>query len=109
MILTILTEHRTQLPPEFKHFTSQHIGGKGPKPALFAHCRRELFHEQVKILLDDEFVEAYEHGIVIMCWDGIRCHFYPRIFTYSADYPEKWVIAAILMLGIISNLMVCSG
>jgi hypothetical protein len=28
-------------------------------------------------LLDDDFLEAYQHGI------------YPRIFTYSADYPEK--------------------
>jgi hypothetical protein len=32
-----------------------------------------------------------QHGIVIMCHDGIERRFYPRIFTYSADYPEKLV------------------
>jgi hypothetical protein len=57
-----------------------------------AHCRRELAHAQWNILLDDEFIEAYKHGIVIECCDGIKRRFYPRIFTYSADYPEKYVI-----------------
>jgi hypothetical protein len=42
------------------------------------------------VLLDDEFLEAWKHGIVITCCDGVKRRFYPRIFTYSADYPEKW-------------------
>jgi hypothetical protein len=54
-----------------------------------AHCQRELYHAQWAILLDEEFLEAYVHGIIIDCCDGIRHRFYPRIFTYSADYPEK--------------------
>jgi hypothetical protein len=29
---------------------------------------------------------------VIKCCDGEWRRFYPRIFTYSADYPEKWKI-----------------
>ncbi len=41
------------------------------------------------LLLDEEFLHAYEHGIVIRCGDGITRHVFPRIFTYSADYPEK--------------------
>ncbi len=41
------------------------------------------------LLLDAEFMEAYEHGIVITCADGISQRVYPRFFTYSADYPEK--------------------
>jgi hypothetical protein len=48
-------------------------------------------HAQWSILLDDEFLEAYAHGIVIMCCDGIMRRFYPRILTYSADYQEKYV------------------
>lgn len=36
-------------------------------------------------------MEAYVHGIVIDCADGIRRRVYPRLFTYSADYPEKSV------------------
>jgi hypothetical protein len=56
-----------------------------------AHCSRELTHEQWKLLLDDEFLHAYEHGTVVNCSDGVMRRFYPRIFTYSADYPEKYV------------------
>lgn len=63
--------------------------GRNISKELMTHCRREVFHAQWSILLDDEFLEAYTHGIVIMCCDGILRRFYPRILTYSADYPEK--------------------
>lgn len=56
------------------------------------HCQREFFHAQWKELLDDEFVEAYEHGVVIECCDGVKRRFYIRIFAYSADYPEKYIL-----------------
>jgi hypothetical protein len=46
-------------------------------------------HAVWELLLDDEFLHAYTYGIVIMCRDGIERRVYPRIFTYSADYPEK--------------------
>jgi hypothetical protein len=55
-----------------------------------AHCRRELFHEAWKVLLDKDFIHAYVHGVVMDCADGIKRRIYPRIFTYSADYPEKY-------------------
>jgi len=69
----------------------EHTGGKGPNGAFMAHCHREMYHAQWSIILDDEFLEAYEHGIVIECCDDIRRRFYPRIFTHSADYKEKQV------------------
>lgn len=56
---------------------------------MLAHLRRELMHEVWGKLLDDEFVHAWEHGKVIKCADGITRRVYPRIATYSADYPEK--------------------
>ena len=37
-------------------------------------------------------MKAYEHGIVMKCSDGVTCRIFPRIFTYSADYPEKYVL-----------------
>ena len=80
----------SQLPPKFKTFLAKHVGGRGPKSSLFAHCWHELFHAQLYVLIDDEFVEEYLHGIVIMCHDGIARHFYPCLFTYLVDYPEKW-------------------
>lgn len=55
------------------------------------HCEREYFHAQWKELLDNEFLEAYVHGVVIECCDGVKRRFYLRIFIYSADYPEKFV------------------
>lgn len=64
-------------------------GGKPLSDVFYAHCNRELTHAQWKVILNDEFLEAYTHGIVIDCCDGAKRRFYPRIFTYSADYPEK--------------------
>ncbi|KIK17521.1 hypothetical protein PISMIDRAFT_41298, partial [Pisolithus microcarpus 441] len=87
------------LPNEFKDFLTEHFGGKYPGDVLTTHCNREFFHEQWKILLDDDFIAAYKHGIVIICCDGIKRRFYPRIFTYSADYPKKVLIASIHNLG----------
>jgi Plavaka transposase len=49
-----------------------------------------MFHAQWNILLsDDELAKAMEHGMVILCNDGTERRFFPRIFTYTADYPEK--------------------
>ncbi|KIK92915.1 hypothetical protein PAXRUDRAFT_790802 [Paxillus rubicundulus Ve08.2h10] len=67
--------------------------------SLQAYCRRELFHNCWNILLDDEFLEVYCHGIVLRCPDGILRRVFPRIFTYSADYPEKVLIATIREMG----------
>ncbi|KAI0071488.1 hypothetical protein K474DRAFT_1606873 [Panus rudis PR-1116 ss-1] len=73
--------------------------GLGPNADTLAHCRRELMHEIWRLLLDDEFMHAYTHGIVLKCADGVWRRVYPRIFTYSADYPEKVLLASIRNLG----------
>ncbi|KAG2336479.1 hypothetical protein BDR05DRAFT_978786 [Suillus weaverae] len=59
----------------------------------------ELFQVQWKVLCDDKLLEAYEHGIVVLCCDGVKCRFYPQFFTYSMDYPEKVLVATIHQLG----------
>jgi hypothetical protein len=41
------------------------------------------------LLLSQEFMDAYVHGILIACGDGVKRRIFPRFFTYSADYPEK--------------------
>jgi len=46
-------------------------------------------HAVLRHLLDDEFVMAYKHGIIIKCADNVQRRVFPRIFTYSADYIEK--------------------
>lgn len=59
------------------------------KPHVLTHCRRELMHGVIDKIFDDDFVHAYGHGFKMKCLDGVWRRFYPRIFTYSADYKEK--------------------
>ncbi|KAJ2929664.1 hypothetical protein H1R20_g7412, partial [Candolleomyces eurysporus] len=84
-----------KLSPDFKDYVTKKTGGRIPPKSFMSHCKNEMFHAQWQILLDDELLEAIRHGIVIMCQDGIERRFYIRIFTYSADYPEKVLIATI--------------
>ncbi|KAG5639975.1 hypothetical protein DXG03_002044 [Asterophora parasitica] len=86
------------LPDTFEDFYID-LTGKAPLPDISTHCRRELLHAVWKCILDGDFLYAYEHGIVIRCPDGILRRFYPRFFTYSADYPEKVLLATIRNLG----------
>jgi hypothetical protein len=79
-----------QLPDAFKDFATKEMKGKGPSDALMTHCRREVIQAQWMVMLDDEFIESCQHGIVMKCCDQIMRRFYPRIFTYSADYKEKY-------------------
>lgn len=79
-----------QLPNAFREHTNARVGKKRASPAFTTHCQRELFHAQLAVLLDETFKHAYEHGIVIQCGDGRARRFYPRIFAYIADYPEKY-------------------
>ncbi|KAK0433074.1 hypothetical protein EV421DRAFT_1741807 [Armillaria borealis] len=52
---------------------------------IFLKC--ELMQSIWRLLLDEEFMNAYWNGIII------------RLFTYSADYPEKILLASIKHLG----------
>jgi hypothetical protein len=65
--------------------------GLAASATTITHLKRELVQKIWELLLDDEFMEAYEHGIVITCADGVTRRIFPRFFTYSADYPEKCV------------------
>ncbi|TEB25371.1 hypothetical protein FA13DRAFT_1756603 [Coprinellus micaceus] len=59
----------------------------GQFPGL--HLHREVFHQQWRAILDDDFVEAYQYGIKVECFDSVERRFFPRIMTYIADYPEN--------------------
>ncbi|KAG8731009.1 hypothetical protein FRC12_019950 [Ceratobasidium sp. 428] len=83
--------HLPKLPANIKDFIAE-IHGKAAQAPLLAHCRRELFHECWKHMLDDEFIHAYHNGIVVKCGDGVTRRLFPRFITYSADYPERQVL-----------------
>lgn len=77
------------MPDSVRDSIQQKLGGKAAAKSVITHCNRELMHALWDILLDAEFIEAWQHGIILRCADGVLRRFYPRIFTYSADYPEK--------------------
>ncbi|KAF7293837.1 hypothetical protein HMN09_01179600 [Mycena chlorophos] len=88
----------SQLPDDFFDWFKAQTGDAPPSEVL-THCRRELLHAIWRLLLNDKFMEACKHGIVVVCPDGVSRRFYFRLFTYSADYPEKVLLAAIRGLG----------
>ncbi|KIJ50055.1 hypothetical protein M422DRAFT_160141, partial [Sphaerobolus stellatus SS14] len=69
------------LPDSIIEFIRTHVSA-GAADALKTHCRRELFHAALKVLLDEDFLEAWKHGIIVDCLDGIRRRLFPRIFTW---------------------------
>ncbi|KAJ3874470.1 hypothetical protein F5051DRAFT_443301 [Lentinula edodes] len=85
--------HLAYIPSDFA--MRFHSKWKTQKASILTHCRRELMHSVWRFLLTDEFIHAYRYGIVIECGDGIKRRIYPRFFTYSADYPEKVLLATI--------------
>ncbi|QRV94382.1 colossin-A [Ceratobasidium sp. AG-Ba] len=86
--------HIPSLPDSVKDEITK-LNGRPPSASLLTHLRRELMHAVMQELLDADFVQAWQHGIVIDCADGIRRRVFPRIFTYSADYPERVLLATI--------------
>ena len=58
--------------------------------AVLTHCKRELMHAIWLQLLNDDFVDAYTNRMLIECADGTIRRFFPQLFTYSADYLEKY-------------------
>ncbi|TFY58685.1 hypothetical protein EVJ58_g6273 [Rhodofomes roseus] len=83
---------------ELQTFIRQHGGGEN-MAAILTHCRRELMHGVWRLILGDKFRDAYTHGVVVKCGDGILRRIYPRFFSYSADYPEKVLLASIRDMG----------
>ncbi|TEB29042.1 hypothetical protein FA13DRAFT_1597683, partial [Coprinellus micaceus] len=88
-----------QIPDEFQDWYLRFSGKNNVGNPLSTHLNRELFHAQWKILLDDAFIRAYREGICVDCFDNVRRRFYPRIFTYAADYPEKVMVVGVRSMG----------
>lgn len=72
------------------------IYGEPATQDVLRFCKSELMHALWMLLLDDEFMHAYQHGLRMTCGDGILRRLFPRFFGYSADYPERQVILIML-------------
>ena len=64
-----------QLPDDFQDIYVQKFGDAS-SAEVYTYCKQELIQEVWRLLLDGKFMEAYEHGIVIKCSDGIKHHFF---------------------------------
>ncbi|KAH9177190.1 hypothetical protein EDB89DRAFT_1844940 [Lactarius sanguifluus] len=73
--------------------------GQAPSADVTVHCKRELMHAIWNHLMDDAFVEGCTRGLRVRCTDDIERVFFFRLITYSADYPEKILLATIKYLG----------
>lgn len=58
--------------------------GEAASAATVTHLKRDLFHAIWELLLNPEFLHAYEHGIVLKCADGI----FRRIFHVFSLTPR---------------------
>ncbi len=47
------------------------IYGKPAPNEVITFLKRDLMQKMWLLLLDEEFMHAYEHGVVIKCADGI--------------------------------------
>jgi hypothetical protein len=87
------TKHLAFIPPLPDALQDQlrtfHPKWDTQQKSILTHCRQELMHAVWRFLLDDDFVHMHTYGMVVRCHDGVERRIYPRIFTYSADYPEK--------------------
>ncbi|KAG2055702.1 hypothetical protein BDR06DRAFT_981715 [Suillus hirtellus] len=75
------------------------IFGEAMIDEVHMFCKHELVQAIWKLLLDKDFMHAYEHGMIVHCTDGITHCLFPHFFSYSADYPEKVLLVSIKFLG----------
>ena len=47
------------------------IFGHAASAPTMTHLKHELMHAIWELLLDNKFIEAYEHGIVVKCADSV--------------------------------------
>lgn len=80
---------------------------RAPSSATLTHLKRELIHAVYELILNSKFVNAYKEGLVITCYDGIKRRLFPRLLTYSGDYPEKQVTFNFFMLCTNPSLELC--
>lgn len=65
--------------------------GEPASEFVLRFAKQQLIHQVWLLLLDAEFMHAYEFGILVHCGDGVIRRLFPHLFTYSADYPERYV------------------
>ena len=92
----------SQLPDLIQDLYKE-IYGTAANSDVLTFLKRELVHAIWSLLLDDDFINAYIFGIIVLCADGIERHLFLWFFTYSVDYPEKYIS----LLPVIYVMLIC--
>ncbi|KAK7435189.1 hypothetical protein VKT23_019759 [Stygiomarasmius scandens] len=72
--------------------------GVYPNDEVMKFLKREIMQAVWMLLLDDELLDAYIHGLLLVCADAIFRRLYPRFYTHSADYLERILLVCIKFL-----------
>ncbi|THV06142.1 hypothetical protein K435DRAFT_816014 [Dendrothele bispora CBS 962.96] len=62
------------------------------------HPTQEIMHAVWMLLLDEDLLDAYIHGLLLCCTDEILRRLYPRFFSHSADYLERILMVCMKFL-----------
>ncbi|KAL0063828.1 hypothetical protein AAF712_009273 [Marasmius tenuissimus] len=73
--------------------------GCAPSDDVMKHLKREVMQAVWDLIMDKDFLDAYEKSMVIKCADKVKRRFLPEFFSYSADYPEKIAVVCVKYLG----------
>ncbi|KAG7093514.1 hypothetical protein E1B28_007188 [Marasmius oreades] len=77
----------------------EQLVGKTATTDVLRYCKHELIHLVWSLLLNNpRFVDVYLNGMLEHCADRILRLLFPRLFTHSADYIEKVLLASIKFL-----------
>ncbi|KAH7339925.1 hypothetical protein B0J17DRAFT_547771, partial [Rhizoctonia solani] len=88
------------LPDHIWEIIMEYLNGKPPPESLITHLQHELMHKVWAYLLDNNFLHAWNHGIVVKGANGVEWQVFPQIKIHSIDYPEKVTLATICNLGL---------
>ncbi|KAK7450147.1 hypothetical protein VKT23_013030 [Stygiomarasmius scandens] len=83
------------LPDKVKDVYEELFDGQHPSNNEITHLRRELVHAVLAFLFNPRFRDAYLNGVVVKCVDAILRRIFPRLFSYSADYVEKYGFSSV--------------
>ncbi|KAF7793821.1 hypothetical protein EIP86_004942 [Pleurotus ostreatoroseus] len=88
---TFTVHHIGYIPSLPENFKAEYkrVHGVYPSDRIMRLCKNDLLQAVWLHLMDEKFMEAYEHGMLVKCGDGILRRLFPRFFIYSADYPER--------------------
>ncbi|KAH9898500.1 hypothetical protein C8Q73DRAFT_773146 [Cubamyces lactineus] len=82
------------LPDSFQDWYTQ-IHKIAATAAVLTFLKRELMQGIYLLLMDERFMYAYVHGLLMLCGDGILRRLFIRFLLYAADYPEKILLACL--------------